>query len=407
MPEGADRFETLAVHAGAEPDPLTGAVATPIYQTSTFAQEGVGKHRGYDYSRTGNPTRTALERAVAALEGAAHGVAFASGLAAEDAVLRLLLYRARPQPERPDHERPDHERRRAAEQAHLIIPNDAYGGTYRLVDGVHHVAGLAYDPVDLTDLDALASAWRPNTAMVWIETPSNPLLNLADIARIAALAHERDALVVVDNTFATPYLQQPLALGADLVVHSTTKYLGGHSDTVGGFVATNRSELATRLAFLQNSAGAVPGPFDCFLVLRGIKTLPVRMDRHCANAAAVAEALVAHPAVSRVCYPGLPDHPGHSLAARQMRAFGGMVSFVLAAGEAAALEVAEATRLFTLAESLGAVESLIEHPHRMTHASVADSPLAVDPGLLRLSVGLEAADDLIADLRQALARAEA
>lgn len=378
--ETSPGFETLAIHAGQAPDETTGAVVTPIYQTSTYAQEAVGKHRGYEYSRTANPTRTALQGCLAALEGADHGLAFASGLAAEHAVLGLL-------------EAGDH----------IAIPHDAYGGTYRLVARVH-APGIEFTPVDLGDLAALEAAWTPRTRMVWVETPTNPRLSIVDIAAVVERAHARGALVVVDNTFATPYLQQPLSLGADVVVHSVTKYLGGHSDVVGGFVAVNDAVLAERLGFLQNAIGAVPGPFDCFLVLRGVKTLAVRMDRHCANAAAVVDLLVGHPGVAEVRYPGLASHPGHDVAARQMRGFGGMVSFVLAGGEEAALEVVRSTRLWTLAESLGAVESLIEHPHRMTHASVADSSLAVDPGLVRLSVGLETAADLVADLRRALDR---
>ncbi|MGH9126516.1 MAG: cystathionine gamma-synthase [Acidimicrobiales bacterium] len=378
--ETSPGFETLAIHAGQAPDVATGAVVTPIYQTSTYAQEAVGKHRGYEYSRTANPTRTALQGCLAALEGAEHGLAFASGLAAEHAVLNLL-------------EAGDH----------IAIPHDAYGGTYRLVARVH-APWVEFTPVDLGDLAALEAAWTPRTRMVWVETPTNPRLSIVDIAAVVERAHARGALVVVDNTFATPYLQQPLSLGADVVVHSVTKYLGGHSDVVGGFVAVNDAALAERLGFLQNAIGAVPGPFDCFLVLRGVKTLAVRMDRHCANAAAVVDLLVGHPGVAEVRYPGLASHPGHEVAARQMRGFGGMVSFIVAGGEEAALEVVRSTRLWTLAESLGAVESLIEHPHRMTHASVADSSLAVDPGLVRLSVGLETAADLVADLRQALDR---
>ncbi|MDQ6615915.1 MAG: cystathionine gamma-synthase [Actinomycetota bacterium] len=374
-------FETLAIHAGQEPDPTTGAVVTPIYQTSTFAQEAVGKHQGYEYSRTANPTRTALQRCLAALEGADHGLAFASGLAAEHAVLHLL-----------------------APGDHLLLPTDTYGGTYRLVARVHATRGVQFTPVDLGDLGAVAGAWRPETRLVWVETPTNPLLSVVDIEAVSRFAHDRGARVAVDNTFASPYLQRPLQLGADIVVHSSTKYLGGHSDMVGGLIATDDSDVAEQLAFIQNAVGAVPGPFDCFLALRGIKTLAVRMDRHCANAGAVVDLLTGHPNVTAVYYPGLPGHPGHDLAARQMRAFGGMVSFTLAGGEAAALEVARSTRLWTLAESLGAVESLIEHPHRMTHASVAGSALAVDPALLRLSVGLETAEDLVADLRQALDR---
>jgi cystathionine gamma-synthase len=356
-------------------------VVPPISLATTFAQEGVGKHRGYEYARSGNPTRTALEACLASLEGAAHGLAFSSGLAAEDAILRLL---------------------RSGD--HVVIPNDAYGGTFRLIDKVWGPLGISHASVDLTDPEALAAVWRPETRLLWVETPSNPNLAIIDVRAVATFAHRRGARLVVDNTFATPYLQQPLALGADLVVHSTTKYLGGHSDVVGGFVATDDPEVAERLAFFQNAAGGVPGPMDCYLVLRGAKTLAVRMDRHCANAATVAEMLVGHSAVSRVMYPGLPSHPGHAVAARQMRGFGGMVSFVVAAGEEAALEVARSTRLFTLAESLGAVESLIEHPHRMTHASVAGSALEVDSGLLRLSVGLETAGDLVADLEAALDR---
>jgi cystathionine gamma-synthase len=375
-------FETRAIHDGQPPDPLTGAVVPAISLATTFAQRAVGEHAGFDYSRTANPTRAALEACLASLEGAAGGVAFASGLAAEDAVLRSL--------------RPGD---------HLIIPHDAYGGTFRLIDRVHGRAGVGYTAVALADLDAVAAAWRPETRLVWCETPTNPRLDVVDIAALAALVHDRRGLVAVDNTFATPYLQQPLGLGADVVVHSTTKYLGGHSDVVGGFVATNRDDLLAELRFVQNSVGAVPSPLDCYLTLRGVKTLALRVERQCANAAKVADVLAAHPAVKAVHYPGRPDHPGHDIAARQMRGFGGMVSFVLAGGEAAALRVAAATELWTLAESLGAVESLIEHPHRMTHASVADSPLAVDPGLIRLSVGVETVEDLIADLRSALDQA--
>jgi cystathionine gamma-synthase len=375
-------FETRAIHAGQDPDPVTGAVVPPVSFATTFAQDAVGKHRGFEYARSGNPTRAALETCLASLEGATHGLAFASGLAAEAAVLRLL--------------RPGD---------HVIIPHDAYGGTFRLIDKVWGPLGIEHTPAALTDPDTVRRAWRPETRQVWVETPSNPTLAIVDIAAVADIARAHGGRVVVDNTFATPYLQQPLGLGADLVLHSTTKYLGGHSDVVGGFVATNDSDLAEQIAFYQNAAGGVPGPLDCYLVLRGLKTLAVRMDRHCANAAAIVKALAAHPAVERVFYPGLATHPGHQVASRQMRGFGGMVSFVVAAGEAAAMEVARSTRLFTLAESLGAVESLIEHPHRMTHASVAGSALEVEQGLLRLSVGLETADDLIADLVGALDRA--
>jgi len=375
----SDEFETRAVHAGQDPDPETGAVVPPVSLASTFAQDAVGAHRGYEYARTGNPTRAALETGLAALEGARHGFAFASGMAAEDAVLRMLT-----------------------PGDHVVIPDDAYGGTYRLASRVYGPAGVEWSAVDLTDPDALAASWRDETRLVWIETPTNPLLTIVDIAAVAEVAHAQDALVVVDNTFATPYLQQPLSLGADFVVHSTTKYLGGHSDVVGGFVAVDDGDLAERLAFLQNAAGAVPGPFDCYLVLRGMRTLAVRMDRHCANARAVADALGEHPAVAAVLYPGLADHRGHDVARRQMRDFGGIVSFTCAGGEEAAVEVAAATEVFTLAESLGAVESLIEHPARMTHASATDSPLAVDPALVRLSVGIEHERDLVADLGQAL-----
>ncbi|MGZ6957214.1 MAG: cystathionine gamma-synthase [Acidimicrobiia bacterium] len=376
-------FETEAVHAGQPADPSTGAVVTPISLATTFAQDAVGKHAGFEYGRTGNPTRAALEECLATLEGAARGLAFASGMAAEDAVLRALL-------------RPGD---------NVVLPLDAYGGTFRLVANVYSAAGVEWTAADLTDADALATAIRPETGAVWVETPTNPALGVVDVAMVAriAAASASDVRVVGDNTFATPYLQQPLALGADVVVHSTTKYLGGHSDTIGGFVAVRDGELGEHLAYLQNATGAVPGPFDCYLVLRGVKTLAVRMDRHCENAAAVAAMLDAHPAVARVLYPGLPTHPGHAVAARQMRAFGGMVSFLAAGGEDAALEIARSTELFTLAESLGAVESLIEHPGRMTHASAAGSPLEVDPALLRLSVGLESLDDLLADLDRALA----
>ena len=372
-------FETRAIHAGQPPDPATGAVVTPIYQTSTYAQEAVGKHQGYEYSRTANPTRTALESCVASLEGAELGLAFASGLAAEDAVLRLL-----------------------APGEHVVLSTDVYGGTYRLVARVHGPSGLSFDTADLSDMDTLAAAWRPETRMVWVETPTNPLLSVVDITAVAAYAHSRGALVVVDNTFATPYLQRPLELGADIVVHSTTKYLGGHSDVVGGFVALDDPDRAERLAFLQNAVGAVPGPLDCFLVLRGVKTLAVRMERHCESAALVVGMLAEHPAVEQVFYPGLPDHPGHAVARRQMAGFGGMVSFLVRGGEEAAVALVARTRLFTLGESLGAVESLIEHPGRMTHASTTDTPAAVHPALVRLSVGLETPVDLVADLAQAL-----
>jgi cystathionine gamma-synthase len=372
-------FETRAIHAGQDPDGTTGAVVPPISLATTFAQRAVGEHRGYEYARTGNPTRSALEACLASLEGAANGMAFASGMAAEDALLRTL-----------------------SPGDHLIIPTDAYGGTFRLVARVHERFGIEWSAVDLADLDAIAAAWQDETRMVWIETPTNPALSIVDIAEVSQLAHSRAARVVVDNTFATPYLQRPLATGADAVVHSSTKYLGGHSDVVGGFIAAHDAELVDELRFLQNAIGAVPAPFDCYLVLRGVKTLGVRMDRHCENARAIVDLLRAHDAVERVLYPGLEKHPGHDVAVRQMKDFGGMVSFTLAGGENAALDVVAKTRLFTLAESLGAVESLIEHPARMTHASATGSALEVDPALVRLSVGIETTDDLVADLRQAL-----
>ena len=374
-------FETRAIHTGQPADAASGSVVTPITLSTTFAQRSVGVHQGFEYSRSGNPTRAALEACLASLEGAAHGFAFSSGLAAEDNVLRLL--------------RPGDR---------ILLGNDAYGGTFRLISKVYGAVGYPWSAADLTDVDALRDGWLPDTRMVWLETPTNPLLTCIDIEAVATLAHEKGALVVVDNTFATPYLQQPLALGADVVVHSVTKYLGGHSDVVGGFAALDDDELAERIRFTQNAAGAVPAPFDCYLVLRGLKTLAVRMDRHCTNARAVVDLLVGHAAVDRVLYPQLPDHPGHPAAARQMKDFGGMVSFTLRGGEAAALVVVQHTELFTLAESLGAVESLIEHPGRMTHASVAGSPLEVPESLVRLSVGLESADDLVADLEQALDR---
>ena len=372
-------FETRAVHAGQEPDDTTGAITVPIHLATTYVQAAPGQHRGFEYSRTSNPTRAALESSVAALEEAAHGLAYASGMAAEDTLVGLL--------------RPGD---------HVVLGNDAYGGTFRLIARIYGERGIEWSAVDLTDLDALAASLRPETRQVWVETPTNPMLTVVDIAALADVAHTADADLVVDNTFATPYLQNPLALGADAVVHSSTKYLGGHSDVVGGFIATNDDGLAERLAFVQNAAGAVPSPFDCYLLLRGIKTLGVRMDRHCANAAAVADYLVGHPAVARVLYPGLPGHPGHDVAARQMSDFGGMVSCILHGGETAAVAAVSATRVFQLAESLGAVESLIEQPSVMTHLSVADSPLAVDPGLIRLSVGIETIDDLLTDLDQAL-----
>lgn len=370
-------FETRAIHAGQDPDPTTGAVVTPLSLSTTFAQQSVGQHQGYEYSRSGNPTRSAYETQVASLELANHGLAFSSGLAAEDNVLRLLPSGSR-----------------------VLLGNDAYGGTFRLISKVHQQ--LTWTAVDLLDIDTLQANWPSDTSLIWLETPTNPLLRCFDIEAIAAVAHQHGALVCVDNTFATPYLQQPILLGADIVVHSATKYLGGHSDVVGGFLAVHDSGLADRLRFTQNAAGAVPAPFDCYMTLRGVKTLAVRMDRHCSNARAVVDLLLGHPAVERVLYPQLPDHPGHAAAAKQMNDFGGMVSFQMKAGEDAALRVAANTQLFTLAESLGAVESLIEHPGRMTHASAAGSPLEVPANLLRLSVGIESAADLVADLEQAL-----
>ncbi len=371
-------FETKAIHVGQEPDEATGAVTVPVYQTSTYAQDGVGKDRGYEYSRTGNPTRAALETSMAALEDANYGRAFASGMAAEDTILRTL--------------KPGD---------HIVMGNDAYGGTYRLITRVIAEFGVEWSTADLGNPDEVAAAMTPATKMVWTETPTNPMLGVVDIAALADVSHASGARLVVDNTFATPYLQQPLTLGADIVVHSTTKYAGGHSDVVGGFVATNDPDVDERLAFLQNSVGAVPGPMDCYLLLRGLKTLAVRMDRHCDNAEAIVSFLGEHSAVSSVIYPGLSSNPGHLAAAKQMKRFGGMVSFIVAAGAEAANELVARTKVFTLAESLGAVESLIEVPAAMTHLSVAGSALAVDPALVRLSVGIELVDDLIDDLAQA------
>ena len=375
-------FETRAIHAGQEPDPQTGAVVPPVYQVSTYAQDGVGGLRGgYEYSRSGNPTRTALEECLASLEGGTRGLAFASGLAAEDTLLRTVM----------------------APGTHAIIGNDAYGGTYRIFARVAEPWGVEHTPVDLTDLDAVRAAIRPGTTrVIWAETPTNPLLTVVDIAALAQIAHEAGALLVVDNTFASPYLQQPLALGADVVVHSTTKYLGGHSDVIGGGLVVADAELGDRLAYHQNAMGSVPGPWDSWLVLRGIKTLGVRMDRHCSNAKAIVDLLVDHPRVIEVFYPGLPGHRGHEVAARQMRDYGGMVSFRVAGGEQEAVDLCARTRVFTLGESLGGVESLIEHPGRMTHASAAGSPLEVPADLVRLSVGIESIGDLVGDLKQAL-----
>ncbi len=385
LPESALRidrvdFETRAIHAGQEPDPATGAVTVPIYATSTFRQHAVGEHQGYEYSRTGNPTRRALETCLASLEGATSGFAFASGMAAAATVTELLDPGDR-----------------------VLAVSDVYGGTYRLFTTVLAPKGYRFQTIECDRVESeLTDHLDGSTRMLWLESPTNPLLGVVDIARAAEAAHAAGAMVVVDNTFATPYLQRPLELGADLVLHSTTKYLGGHSDVVGGFLATRTPELAERLAFLQNTLGAVAGPFDAWLVLRGLKTLAVRMRQHCANAREVVELLQGHPAVEQVLYPGLADHPGHAIAARQMADFGAMVSF-RARSEAAALRIAAQTRVFTLAESLGGVESLIEHPGRMTHASTADSPHPVPGSLVRLSVGLESSRDLVSDLEAALA----
>jgi len=377
-------FSTKAIHAGQEPDPTTGAVILPIHPSSTYAQDGVGGTRsGYEYSRSANPTRTALQECLAALEGGRHAVAFGSGMGATDVLLRVLL----------------------SPGDHIVIPHDAYGGTFRLVDKVLGPWGIAYTPVDLADVGALRAALRPETRAIWCETPTNPLLGIADIAAVADVAQEAQARLVVDNTFASPYLQAPLALGADVVLHSTTKYIGGHSDVVGGALVTSDDALAERLLFTQNAVGSVPSPFDAWLTLRGVKTLAVRMERHSDNAERVVGFLAGHPAVAQVLYPGLPEHPGHEVAAKQMRRFGGMVSIRLRGGRSAALRVCAATEVFTLAESLGGVESLIEHPGQMTHMSVAGSALQVPDDLVRLSVGIEDVEDLVEDLRSALDRA--
>jgi cystathionine beta-lyase/cystathionine gamma-synthase len=382
------KFGTLAIHAGQAPDPATGAIMTPIFQTSTFVQAAPGENRGYEYARTGNPTRTALEANLAALEGGAHGICFSSGMAAMDAVVRLL---------------------NAGD--HVVACDDLYGGTYRLFTQIFSRFGLEFSFTDMSDPARVAAAITPHTKLVWVETPTNPLLKLVDIQAIAAVAHEKGALVVVDNTFATPYLQQPLSLGADLVVHSLTKYLGGHSDVIGGALVTHNADLAKRLHYIQNAVGAVPGPLDCFLVLRGTKTLHVRMERHCENALAVAGFLLDHPRTGQVYYPGLPNHPQHALAQRQMpNGFGGMVSFRLKNDSLeAARKLCASTRIFALAESLGGVESLIEHPAIMTHASIPKDVrerYGVNDSLIRLSVGIEDWEDLIADLRQALEQAK-
>ena len=372
-------FNTKAIHEGQEPDEQTGAVTVPLHLATTYAQQGVNQHKGFEYSRTGNPTRVALETSIAALEGAQHGFAFGSGMAAEDAIMRML--------------KPGD---------NVLLGNDAYGGTFRLLDKIYSEVGVTWTAVDLTKPDLVASMWSDNTKMVWLETPTNPNLTCFDIEAIAAAAHEQGGLCVADNTFATPYLQQPLSLGADIVVHSATKYLGGHSDVVGGLVGTNSDEIAQHLGFVQNGVGAIISPFDCYFLLRGIKTLGVRMDRHCENAQAVVEMLSTHSAVSEVMYPGLEGHLGHDTATKQMRNYGGMVSFIPAGGIEAAHKIVTSTKLFTLAESLGAVESLIEVPAGMTHGSTAGSPLEVNPALVRLSVGIEDIDDLLEDLAQAL-----
>ena len=383
-PKGHPAFTglaTKAIHSGYRPDPATGAVNAPVYASSTFAQDGVGGLRGgFDYARTGNPTRAALEASLAAVEEGAFGRAFSSGMAATDCALRAVL-------------RPGD---------HVVIPTDAYGGTFRLIDKVFTQWNITYTPVALSDLDAVRAAITPQTRLIWVETPTNPLLSIVDIAAIAEVGKQNSAKVLVDNTFASPALQRPLTLGADVVLHSTTKYIGGHSDVVGGALVTNDNELDDAFAFLQNGAGAVPGPFDAYLTIRGLKTLVLRMERHNENASAVAEFLAGHPSVSTVLYPGLPTHPGHEIAARQMAGFGGMVSVRMRGGRAAAEDLCARTRVFILAESLGGVESLIEHPSAMTHASTFGSQLEVPDDLVRLSVGIEDVADLLADLQQAL-----
>ena len=377
-------FETRAIHDGQEPDPATGSVTVPIYQTSTYVQEAVGEHKGYDYSRVANPTRTALQLCLASLESAEHGLAFASGLGAVTSVMHLLSPGDR-----------------------VVAVNDVYGGVYRMFSQVYEPKGYEFTWLPAASInESLAEQLDERTRIVWLETPTNPLLNVIDIRAAAEAAHAVGAIVVVDNTFATPYLQRPLELGADIVVHSTTKYLGGHSDVVGGFAATNDPTIAERLQFLQKSLGAVPGPFDCWLVLRGVKTLAVRMRQHCENAHAIAGWLSRQPLVEQVLYPGLPTHPGHTIAAKQMRDFGGMISFLVETEEEAVALVGR-TKIFQLAESLGGVESLIEHPARMTHASTAHAPFAAPRNLIRLSVGLESAEDLLADLEAALVRSTA
>ena len=372
-------FNTNAIHAGQEPDEQTGAVTVPIHLATTYAQQGVNQHKGFEYSRTGNPTRVALETSIAALEGGTHGFAFGSGMAAEDAIMRML------QP-----------------GDNVLLGNDAYGGTFRLLDKIYGKVGVTWTAVDLTKPDLVASMWDDNTKMVWLETPTNPNLTCFDIEAIAAAAHEQGGLCVADNTFATPYLQNPLALGADVVIHSATKYIGGHSDVVGGLVVTNSDDIAEHLGFVQNGVGGIISPFDCYFLLRGVKTLGVRMDRHCENAKTIVDMLSTNSAVSDVLYPGLPGHLGHDTATKQMRNYGGMVSFIPSGGVEAAHKIVTSTKLFTLAESLGAVESLIEVPAGMTHGSTAGSPLEVNPALVRLSVGIENIEDLLEDLSQAL-----
>ena len=376
------RFATKAIHAGLKPDPATGAIMTPVYLTSTYAQSAPGQHKGYEYSRSEHPTRAALERNLAALEGVEYGLAFASGLAAENTVLNLL---------------------QAGD--HVLATRDLYGGTYRLFEQVWAKVGIEFSYAEGEDIDALARAFRPNTRLLWIETPSNPMLNIVDLQAVCQLAHTHGALVVVDNTFATPYLQRPFEFGADIVVHSTTKYLGGHSDVVGGALCIRDRSLYEQLKFYQNAVGAVPGPLDCFLVLRGIKTLALRMRQHCENARRIAEYLAQHPEVKQVRYPGLPSHPGHALARRQMSDFGGIVTMELKGGVERAMRFLSRTRLFTLAESLGGVESLMCHPATMTHASIPPEERArISDALIRLSVGIEDVDDLIEDLEQAIAQ---
>lgn len=372
-------FDTNAIHAGQQPDEQTGAVTVPVHLATTYAQQGVNDHKGFEYSRTGNPTRQALETAMAALEGVSHAFAFGSGMAAEDAILRMLT-----------------------PGDNVLLGNDAYGGTFRLLDKIYGKIGVTWTAVDLTDPGEIEAAWTDRTRLVWLETPTNPNLNVFDISAVASMAHGFGGLCVVDNTFATPYLQQPASLGADIVVHSATKYLGGHSDVVGGIALTDDPQLAEHLGFIQNGTGGIISPFDCYLVLRGIKTLGIRMDRHFENATAVVEMLSDHPEVQQVLYPGLPGHPGHEVAAEQMRNFGGMVSFLPVGGPEAAHRIVTSTKIFTLAESLGAVESLIEVPAGMTHGSTAGSPLEVDASLIRLSVGIETIEDLLDDLKQAL-----